>query len=82
MRSAEDWDFYIRAHLAVGLVPHQILARDLYWWYRVHDGPRASSDGMARLAELQAYWRGHTRESVLARSRSWGQWSERQAVVA
>jgi glycosyltransferase involved in cell wall biosynthesis len=81
MRSAEDWDFYIRAHLAVGLVPHQILARDLYWWYRVHDGPRASSDGMARLAELQAYWRGHTRESVLARSRSWGQWSERMAMA-
>lgn len=83
MKSAEDWDFYIRAHLAVGLVPHQIRYSDLYWWYRVHDGPRASQDGINRLAELQAYWRGHTRESVLARSRSWGQWcNERVAVTA
>jgi glycosyltransferase involved in cell wall biosynthesis len=82
MRSAEDWDFYIRAQLAVGLVPHQIRFPGLYWWYRVHDGPRASRDGIARLAELQRYWRGHTRESVLARSRSWGQWCAEQMAAA
>lgn len=81
MRSAEDWDFYIRAHLAVGLVPHQLRVRDLYWWYRVHDGPRASKAGIDQLAELQRYWRGHTKETVLARSRSWGRWCwDRMAV--
>ena len=81
MRSAEDWDFYIRAQLAVGLVPHQIREEGLYWWYRVHNGPRASDEGRARLAELQRYWRGHTRESVLARSRSWGQWCAERAAA-
>lgn len=82
MKSAEDWDFYIRAQLAVGLVPHQLTDSGLYWWYRVHDGPRASRDGMAKVAELQRYWRGHTRESVLAGSRSWGQWCAERMVAA
>jgi glycosyltransferase involved in cell wall biosynthesis len=83
MKSAEDWDFYIRAHLAVGLVPHQIMLPGVYWWYRVHDGARASASGIAKLPELQRYWRGHTRESVLAGSRSWGQWcAEREGLFA
>jgi glycosyltransferase involved in cell wall biosynthesis len=72
MRSAEDWDLYIRAHLAVGLVPHQLA--EPRWYYRMHSGPRASAEGIKRLAELQHYWRGHTKASVLNRSRSWGQW--------
>ena len=80
MRSAEDWDFYIRAQRAVGLVPYQL--DEPRWFYRMHGGPRASRIGMARLPELQAYWRGHTRESVLARSRSWGQWCETRGVAA
>jgi glycosyltransferase involved in cell wall biosynthesis len=81
MRSAEDWDFYIRAQLAVGLVPFQIKVPGLYWWYRMHNGPRASTAGMAQLAEFQRYWRGHTRESALGRTRSWGAWCA-EAVAA
>jgi GT2 family glycosyltransferase len=80
MRFAEDWDLHIRAHLAVGLVPHQ-LSQPL-WHYRQHAGPRASHEGMKRLPDLQRYWRGHTRESVLARSRSWGQWNAERMVAA
>jgi glycosyltransferase involved in cell wall biosynthesis len=80
LRFAEDWDFYIRAQLAVGLVPHQ-LERPL-WHYRIHNGPRASAQGVANLPNLQRYWRGHTRESVLAGSRSWGQWCAEQKVAA
>ena len=83
MKSAEDWDFYIRAQLAVGLVPHQIREpADLYWWYRVHNGPRASASGMSRVAQLKRYWKGHTRESVLAGSRSWGQWCAERRIAA
>lgn len=82
MRSAEDWDLYIRAQLAVGLTPHQIRVPGLFWWYRVHGGPRASREGIARLPELQRYWRGHTRESVLARSRTWSQWCAERLVAA
>jgi glycosyltransferase involved in cell wall biosynthesis len=74
MRSAEDWDFYIRAERAVGLVPYQIRVDGLYWWYRMHDGHRASSEGMKLLPRLQQYWRGHTRETALARSRTWAAW--------
>lgn len=81
MRSAEDWDFYIRAHLAVGLVPHQLRVPGLFWWYRVHDGVRASAEGIAKLPDLQQYWRGHTRESVLGRTRTWGQWLEQREYV-
>jgi glycosyltransferase involved in cell wall biosynthesis len=80
MRFAEDWDLYIRAQLAVGLTPHQ-LSQPL-WHYRQHAGPRASSEGMAKLLELQRYWRGHTRDSVLAGSRSWGQWNSERMVAA
>ena len=80
MRSAEDWDLYIRAQLAVGLVPHQLPSPR--WYYRMHAGPRASRIGMARLPDLQAYWRGHTKESVLARSRTWGQWCAERGVAA
>jgi glycosyltransferase involved in cell wall biosynthesis len=82
MRSAEDWDLYIRAQLAVGLVPYQIRVPGLCWWYRMHDGPRASRDGIERLPELQRYWRGHTRESVLGRTRTWGAWCEQRMAVA
>lgn len=83
MRSAEDWDFYIRAQEAVGLHPHQITdVPGLYWHYRMHDGPRASAHGMARLRHLQAYWRGHTRESALGRTRSWGAWCAERQVAA
>jgi glycosyltransferase involved in cell wall biosynthesis len=81
MPFAEDWDFYIRAQLAVGLVPHQLA--EPRWSYRQHNGPRASAEGVANLPKLQRYWRGHTRESALAGSRSWGAWcAERQAVGA
>jgi glycosyltransferase involved in cell wall biosynthesis len=73
MRFAEDWDLYIRAERAVSLVPHQL--PEPRWSYRVHSGLRASHEGMANLPALQAYWRGHTRETVLARSRTWGQWN-------
>jgi glycosyltransferase involved in cell wall biosynthesis len=81
LRFAEDWDLYIRAQLAVGLVTHQLT--EPRWYYRQHAGPRASNEGIANLSNLQRYWRGHTRESVLAGSRNWGAWcAERQTVAA
>jgi glycosyltransferase involved in cell wall biosynthesis len=80
LRFAEDWDFIIRAQLAVGLVPHQL--PEPRWFYRMHSGQRASAEGIANLSDLQRYWRGHTRESVLAGSRSWGQWCAERMVAA
>jgi glycosyltransferase involved in cell wall biosynthesis len=81
MPFAEDWDFYIRAQLAVGLVPHQL--PEPLWHYRQHSGPRASARGIANLPKLRAYWKGHTVESVLGDARTWGQWNaERLAVPA
>lgn len=78
MRSAEDWDFYIRAQLAVGLTPHQ-LATPL-WHYRQHDGQRASAEGMRRVAELKEYWRGHSKANL--GTRSWAQWCAEREVAA
>lgn len=80
MHFAEDWDLYIRAERAVGLVPHQ-LPHPL-WFYRVHDGPRASRMGIARISDLRDYWRGHTRETALERSRSWGAWCKAKGMAA
>jgi glycosyltransferase involved in cell wall biosynthesis len=80
MRFAEDWDLHIRAQLAVGLVPHQLSSP--LWHYRQHAGPRASAEGIRRLPELQRYWRGHTRESVLDGSRNWGDWCAEQMAAA
>jgi glycosyltransferase involved in cell wall biosynthesis len=80
LRFAEDWDFIIRAQRAVGLVPHQV--PEPRWFYRMHSGQRASAEGIANLSDLQRYWRGHTRESVLAGSRSWGQWCAERMVAA
>jgi hypothetical protein len=80
MRFAEDWDLHIRAQLAVGLVPHQL--PHPRWFYRQHAGPRASHEGIANLPNLQRYWRGHTRESVLAGARNWGAWCAERMVAA
>lgn len=80
MRSAEDWDLYIRAQRVVGLVPFQL--PEPRWFYRQHSGQRASHIGMAKLPHLQEYWRGHTRESVLGRTRSWGAWCAERQVAA
>jgi glycosyltransferase involved in cell wall biosynthesis len=82
MRSAEDWDFYIRAERAVGLVPHQLTDPDLFWYYRAHSGVRASAEGVQRIRYLRAYWQNHTRESALSRSRSWGEWCAERGVAA
>jgi glycosyltransferase involved in cell wall biosynthesis len=82
MRSAEDWDFYVRCERAVGLVPYEIATPGLFWYYRAHAGTRASSHGMARMRYLRAYWQGHTRETVLARSRTWGAWCAEREVAA
>lgn len=80
MHFAEDWDLYIRAELAVGLVPHQLKAPR--WFYRVHDGPRMSTMGMAGIRDLREYWRGHTRETALGKTRSWGAWCEAKGLAA
>jgi glycosyltransferase involved in cell wall biosynthesis len=79
MRFAEDWDLYIRAQLAVGLVPHQLSSP--LWHYRQHSGPRASTEGIANLPKLRAYWKGHTRESTIEGLRTWGAWCADQMAV-
>ncbi len=80
MRSGEDWDLYVRAQVAVGLTPHQL--EDALWHYRQHNGVRASEHGMQRIDYLKTYWRGHTRETVAARSRTWGAWCAERKVAA
>lgn len=82
MRSAEDWDFYIRAQLAVGLKPYQIITQRIYWYYRQHDGQRASAEGVKQLPLLRQYWHGHTATTALQRSRSWGAWLQSQQGAA
>jgi glycosyltransferase involved in cell wall biosynthesis len=82
MRSGEDWDFFIRAQLAVGLRVRQLDAPR--WYYRVHEGPRLSiyalSHGGADV--LRQYWKGHTRQTVLARSRTFGAWCASRGIAA
>lgn len=69
MRYGEDWDFWIRAERLVGLKPCQLNVP--LWNYRMHDGPRVSTEGIRDVERLKRYWRGHTRETVAARSRTW-----------
>ena len=78
MRSAEDWDLYIRAQLVVGLRPHQLPYA--LWHYRQHGGVRASAHGMKRLPHLQRYWRGHRADNI--GTRTWGQWCQEQRIAA
>lgn len=82
MRSAEDWDFYVRAERAVGLHPYQLPTPGLFWYYRMHDGQRASTEGIRRIQYLRAYWQGHTQETALSRSRTWGAWCAERGVAA
>lgn len=56
MACGEDWDFYVRAQVAVGLVPHQIPAA--LWNYRQHSHPeRMTRHGQEFLPGYQAEWR-------------------------
>jgi hypothetical protein len=45
----------------------------------MHDGPRASHEGMRQLEQLQRYWRGHTRETL--GQRTWGAWLAEQRAA-
>lgn len=62
MRYGEDWDFWVRAQLAVGLRVMQF--KEPMWYYRMHDGPRVSRDGIKYVNELKRHMRSHTRKSV------------------
>ena len=56
MHCGEDWDFYVRAHVEVGLVPHQI--PEALWNYRQHSHPeRMTRNGQQHLPYYQAEWR-------------------------
>jgi glycosyltransferase involved in cell wall biosynthesis len=57
LRGCEDWDFWVRAELAVGLRPYQLPG--FLWEYRSHDGPRVSRDATPRLDEYKAHMRTH-----------------------
>lgn len=60
---AEDWDFYVRAQAAIGLVPYQIPAA--LWNYRQHDSPqRMTRHGQDQLPRLQAEWREILRKAA------------------
>lgn len=81
MWSAEDWDFYIRAEMAVGLKPYLIDAPR--WYYRSHEGPRMSTFALSADGqdELRAYWAGHQKGNL--GTRTWGAWrAERQMAGA
>jgi glycosyltransferase involved in cell wall biosynthesis len=78
MRSAEDWDFFVRAQLGVGLTVHQLPAPR--WYYRMHAGPRASHAGMSQIKSLQAYWRGHRKDNL--GQRTWASWLQEQGKAA
>lgn len=56
MACGEDWDFYVRGHVAVGLVPYQI--PEALWNYRQHSHPdRMTRNGQDHLPRYQAEWR-------------------------
>jgi glycosyltransferase involved in cell wall biosynthesis len=80
MRSGEDWDGFIRMDRAKGGLNVRQLQAPL-WQYRMHDGPRASAFVMRETERLREYWRGHTKETVLARSRSWAAWQAEQLAA-
>lgn len=80
MRYGEDWDFWIRAQLAVGLRPKYLL--DPLWHYRTYRNWAERHADQPFQDRFKDYWRGHTRETVLAGSRSWGAWIAEQMVGA
>jgi glycosyltransferase involved in cell wall biosynthesis len=62
MLYGEDWDFFVRAQLAVGLRTMQF--NTPMWYYRQHNGERASTLGKRNIDALKEHMRSHTRESV------------------
>jgi glycosyltransferase involved in cell wall biosynthesis len=80
MWSAEDWDFYIRAEMAVGLKPFLIDAPR--WCYRSHDGPRMSMFALSKDGqnELREYWAGHRKDTL--GTRTWGRWRQARQMEA
>lgn len=75
MPSAEDWDFFYR----IGCTESElrvVTLRKALWGYRQHSGHRASGPFHEHHEAYQDYVRGHTRETVLARSRSWAKYCD------
>ena len=66
LRYAEDWDFFVRAQVAVGLKVMQF--SEPLWFYRQHDGSRMSREGQRHVESLKAHMRSHTRESIERKS--------------
>lgn len=65
LRSAMDWDFWVRADYAVGLVPVKLPAP--LFRYRRHATPRLHNESVRNIEAIRAIVRGRTREtSVLA----------------
>lgn len=62
LTAGEDWDFYVRAQITVGLHVQQ-LAQPL-WEYRQHAIPRMHDHGLATIDSLKAHMRGHFTQEV------------------
>jgi len=60
---AEDWDFHVRAELAVGLHPVQL--PEAHWTYRQHGGQRMTDYTIPREKQLKAHLQQHTRETAV-----------------
>lgn len=74
MPAGEDWDLFVRLGLITDLRVRQI--PEPGWIYWDHGLPRVSDHLRENISVYRSYFRGHTRDTVLARSRSWLKWCE------
>ena len=63
MRTAQDWDFWVRADLAVGLVPVRLPFPVVR--YRFHAAPRLHNESARNINAIRARVRGRTRETAI-----------------
>lgn len=63
--SAQDWDFWVRVDLVVGLTPHKV-PRSLIR-YRYHHTPRLHDQSVANIDRIQRHIRSRTRENAVLR---------------
>jgi glycosyltransferase involved in cell wall biosynthesis len=63
MRTAQDWDFWVRADLAVGLVPVRLPFPAVR--YRFHATPRLHNESARNIETIRQRVRGRTRETAI-----------------
>jgi hypothetical protein len=67
LRSAQDWDFWVRADLVVGLTPVKLPRPAIR--YRYHHAPRLHDESVRNIAQLRTHIRRLTRDRAVLSSR-------------